>query len=63
MAYNKLIGLIKSVKNTAIVMGLPAILYLLNGAADWMPTEQYLAYAPFIGAACYFIKNYLENKD
>ena len=62
MEYSKLTGALKSAKNTAIVMGLPAVLYLLNNAAEWMPQEQYLMYAPLIGALCYYVKNYIENK-
>ena len=62
MAYSKLKGVSKTAKNSIVMFGLPALLYVLNGANEWMPQENYIKLAPVIGMCLYYLKNYLENK-
>ena len=58
--YSKLTGLKKSIKNNLIVYLLPALLYLINGYADWMPEATAVKVAPLIGVGSYYLKNYIE---
>lgn len=60
--YSFKIGIGKTVKNILVTYALPAILYLANGAAEWMPKEKALALTPVLGALCYLLKNYLKNR-
>ena len=56
------IGLWKSLKNTAIVIGIPMVLYVINNWQEWMPSR-YNKYAlPVFGFISYFVKNFIENK-
>ena len=61
--YSVKTGLLKSLKNILVTLGLPALLYLLNGYASWMPPETATKIAPVLAMITYFVKNYLENKD
>jgi len=60
--HSKVVGAKKSVKNVAIVWGIPALLVLVNGYAQWVPEEYHGPAAPIIGLIAYYIKNYLQNK-
>lgn len=62
MTYNLKTGLWKSFKNTAVVLVIPALYFLVNNWQEWVPT-QYNTYAlPIFGFIGYFLKNYKENK-
>lgn len=56
-------GVGKSIKNVAIVMGVPAVLFLLNNWVQWVPTEYQAALTPVIGFLSYLVNNYLKNKN
>ena len=56
------IGFLKTLKNTAIVFGIPAVLYFLNNAVDFIEPTTYLKISPVIAFVSYFIKNWIENK-
>jgi len=56
------IGLKKTLKNTLITFGIPAILYLLNNAVDFIEPNVYLKISPVIAFMSYFIKNWIENR-
>jgi hypothetical protein len=60
--YSVITGLWKSLKNVAIVIGVPAILFLINNYAQWLPESYNTVALPIIGFISYFIKNYIENK-
>jgi len=60
--YSAKIGLIKTLKNTAIMYGLPALLFFLNNYSEWLPVESVAVLAPLIGGISYVVKNYIENK-
>jgi len=62
MAYKLGIGVWKAVKNTAIVMGIPALVLLLDNWTQWIPEEYHKIALPIIGLIAYFIKNYIQNK-
>ncbi|MHA1191945.1 MAG: hypothetical protein ACTSP9_06565 [Promethearchaeota archaeon] len=49
-------------KNTAIVMGIPALVLLLDNWTQWIPEEYHKIALPIIGLIAYFIKNYIQNK-
>jgi hypothetical protein len=59
--YNPYIGLQKTLKNIGVTFGLPALLFFLNSANQWMPSEWLVVATPFISAGSYFLKNYIEN--
>ena len=61
--YSFKVGLSKSLKNVLVTFVAPAALYLLNGYAQWMPTETATMVAPAVGFLSYFIKNWLKNKN
>jgi len=56
------IGLLKSLKNTAIIVGIPMILYIINNWQEWMPGQYNKLALPVFGFISYFVKNYIENK-
>jgi len=60
--YSFLTGLYKSLKNTAIVIGVPALIFLIDNWTQWIP-DQYNVWAlPIFGFLSYLVKNYIENK-
>ena len=61
-SYSKIIGLKKTLKNVGVTFGLPALLYILNAYKDIVPDKYIVISAPIVAGACYFIKNYIENK-
>jgi len=56
------IGIWKSIKNVAIVMGIPALVLLLDNYTQWVPNEHNAIALPIIGLISYFVKNYIQNK-
>lgn len=56
-------GLWKSIKNTFVVLGLPALFFLINGWQEWVPAEYYKIALPFFGFIGYLIKNYHQVKQ
>jgi hypothetical protein len=61
--YSILTGIWKSIKNVAIVMGIPALVLLLNNWTQIVPTEWNNIGAPIVALISYFVKNYIENKN
>lgn len=62
MAYNKLTGLKKTLKNTGIMYGIPALLYIVESWADWIPSEYHAVAGLLAGSVAYAIKNWQANK-
>jgi hypothetical protein len=60
--YDWKIGLRKTLKNTLITYGAPALLYVLNSYQEWMPSDKAAIAAPIIAMICYGLKNWIENK-
>jgi hypothetical protein len=60
--YSFQIGLWKSLKNTLIVIGVPAVLFLLDNWVNWFPDEYKTIGLPIFGFLSYLVKNYIENK-
>jgi len=56
------IGIWKSIKNVAIVMGIPALVLLLDNYTQWVPNEYNVIALPIIGLISYFVKNYIQNR-
>lgn len=63
IAYSLKTGLWKSLKNTAIVIGVPALIFLLDNWTQWIPGEYTKFALPIFGFLSYFVKNYIENKN
>ena len=55
-------GIWKSIKNVAIVMGIPALVLLLDNWANWIPNEWHTTAGPIIAFLAYLVKNYIQNK-
>jgi len=55
--YSLKIGIFKSIKNTAIVMGIPALVLLLDNWTQWIPEEYQKIALPIIGLISYGGKN------
>jgi len=62
MTYKVSIGIWKSIKNVVIVMGIPALVLLLDNWAQWIPDEYHKFALPIIGFISYLVKNYIQNK-
>ena len=60
--YDILIALKKSLKNTLVVLILPAIVFLSNNYAEWLPKEYWPVAALVAGFIGYMVKNWVENK-
>ena len=60
--YSPIIGLKKTGKNTLVLFGLPAVLYILSQVTTFIPENQLSWALPVSGALTYFIKNWIENK-
>ena len=60
--YSNITGIWKSIKNVAVVMGIPALVLLLDNYTQWLPNEYNQIAAPIIGLVAYFIKNRLQVK-
>ena len=57
------IGIWKSIKNVAIVMGIPALVLLLDNYTQCIPNEYNSIALPIIGLISYFVKNYIQNRN
>ena len=60
--YKVKIGLVKSIKNTLIVWGVPAVILLLDNWTEWIPRDYHKVSIPILGVVAYFVKNYIQNK-
>ena len=60
--YSLKIGLWKSLKNLAIVVGIPALVLFVNNWAQILPEEWHTFAAPIMGFVAYLVKNYIQNK-
>ena len=60
--YSFLVGVWKSVKNVAIIAGIPALVFLIDNWTQWIPNEWNAVAAPVIGFLAYLVKNWQENK-
>ena len=60
--YSLKIGIIKSLKNIGVTYLIPALLYLINNANEWIPQEHAATIAPLIGFMSYLIKNKIDFK-
>ena len=56
-------GLWKSLKNTLIVVGIPALVLFVDNWATIIPDEWNAYAAPIMGFASYLVKNWIQNKD
>ena len=63
LGYSFWMGVWKSVKNVAVVWGIPAVVLLVGEWQSWIPVEYHRTAAPIIGLIAYFTKNYIENKN
>lgn len=55
-------GLWKSIKNLAIVVGIPSLVLFLDNWTTIIPEEWHTYAFPILGFVSYFVKNYIENK-
>jgi len=55
-------GLWKSLKNTAIVIGVPGLIFLIDNWTQWIPSQFNVWALPVFGFLSYLVKNYVENK-
>lgn len=62
MAYSKLIGLQKTLKNAAVMFGVPAVLYLIENWVEFIPDEYHSIAAILAGSLAYFVKNFVSNR-
>lgn len=60
--YSVKTGILKSIKNVFFVVGIPAIVLLVDNWTQWIPNEWNNVAAPIMGLITYFIKNYISNK-
>ena len=60
--YSVTIGFVKSLKNVAVTVGIPAVVVLINNYVEWMPKSWYTVGVPLISVISYMIKNYIKNK-
>jgi len=55
-------GLLKSLKNTAIIVGIPALVLFVDNWTTILPNEWNVYAAPIMGFASYLVKNFIDNK-
>jgi len=60
--YSIITGLIKTLKNTAIIVGIPALILFVDNWTKIFPEEWTPIVAPIMGFIAYFVKNYIQNK-
>ena len=61
--YSFKIGLLKSLKNTLIIVGIPALVLFVDSWATIIPDEWNVYAAPIMGFVAYLVKNFVENRD
>lgn len=60
--YSFKIGLVKSLKNLAIVVGIPALVLFIDSWTKIIPNEWNVYATPIMGFVSYLVKNYISNK-
>lgn len=55
-------GVWKSLKNLAIIVGIPALVLFIDNWTSILPEEWKVMATPIMGFLAYFVKNYLSNK-
>jgi len=61
--YSLWIGIIKSIKNVLITVGIPAVLVLANNYVEWLPKSWYSIGVPLISLVSYLIKNKIQYNN
>lgn len=61
--YSFKVGLIKSLKNLAIVVGIPSLALFVDNWTQIIPEEWNVYAVPIMGFISYFVKNYIQNKN
>jgi len=61
--YSFKIGLLKSLKNTLIVVGIPALVLFVDSWTQIIPVEWNVYAAPIMGFLSYLVKNYISNRN
>ena len=56
-------GLWKSIKNTAIIVDIPALILFVDNWTQIIPNEWNVYAAPIMGFISYFVKNYIQNRN
>ena len=56
-------GLLKTLKNTLVVVGVPALVLFVDNWTQIIPEEWNLYAVPIMGFVAYFVKNYIQNKN
>ena len=62
MTYSFKTGLLKSLKNIVVVIGIPAVIFLIDNWTQWIPNNYNAVALPIFGFLSYLVKNYYENK-
>jgi len=60
--YSFKIGIWKSLKNLAIIVGIPALVLFVDNWTQIIPNEWTVYAVPIMGFISYFVKNYIENR-
>ena len=55
-------GLWKSLKNTLIVVGIPALVLFVDNWTTILPDEWNVYAAPIMGFIAYLVKNFIQNR-
>lgn len=63
ITYSFKTGLLKSLKNTAVVVGIPALVLFIDNWTTIIPDEWNVYAAPIMGFLSYLVKNFLQNKN
>lgn len=61
--YKISIGIWKSLKNLAIIVGIPALVLFVDNWTSILPDEWNVIATPIMGFVAYFIKNWIENRN
>ncbi|MEA3430298.1 MAG: hypothetical protein U9R08_03420 [Nanoarchaeota archaeon] len=60
--YDPWVAISKVAKNTAVMFGAPAVLYVLSQINFLVPSEWLPIVVPIAGMISYGLKNYIENR-
>lgn len=60
ISYSVWTGLWKSLKNTLVIVGIPALILFLDKWTEIIPNKWNVAAAPVMGFISYFVKNWVE---
>ena len=60
--YDPKVAAIKIAKNMGVMFGIPALLFLIDNAAELIPADMWPIILPILSAVSYGVKNYLENR-